>query len=263
MTAAVASTDSPAGSPRIAMRRVFHEAFIASLPVLMGYVTMGIAFGVLIVRQVPGMTIGWVFGMSLSTESGSMQFAAVDMLKNAGQYSLLLTAIIAVLINIRYSLYGLSFLRIFPNYPCWLRWLMVCGLTDESYAIISACKYRGKARRCYFAGVIFLDWAYWVAGGVIGAAIGNRLPFPTDGIEFAMVALFIVILVDLCRNRLNRFPAIAGGAITAATVLLALFLFPHAANKMLLPAMAAIIAVMLWHRRRTAQSIAAAEGGAA
>lgn len=240
-------------SARRALRPVFREGFVASLPVLMGYVTMGIAFGVLIVRQVDGLGPWWVFGMSLSTESGSMQFAAVEMLRNSVQYSLLLTAIIAVLINIRYALYGIGFVRQFQCYPWYLRIPLICGLTDESYAIVSACRYRGRQRLCYFCTVIFLDWSYWVAGGVIGAVIGNRLPFPTDGIDFAMVALFIVILVDLCRVKANRFPAITGGVTTAATIAIALLLFPHAANKMLLPAMAVIIAIMLWKRPRSRQ----------
>ena len=222
---------------------------------------MGFAFGVLIATQVPGIGPLWVFFMSLSTESGSMQFAAVDMLKNAAKYSLILTAIIAVLINIRYSLYGLSFIRLFRNYPWWLRTLMICGLTDESYAIISACKYRGKLRRCYFACVIFFDWSYWVMGGVIGAAVGNSLPFPTNGIDFTMVALFIVILVDLCRNRVNWFPSIVGGAVTALTICIALFFMPEAANKMLLPAMAIIIAIML-HKRPKNGTLATAGGKA-
>ena len=76
-------------------------AFVASLPVLMGYVTMGIAFGVLVVTQVRGFHAGWTFLMSLFTVSGSMQFAAVEMLRNAPKYSLFSTAILAVLINVR------------------------------------------------------------------------------------------------------------------------------------------------------------------
>lgn len=227
---------------------VIRAAFVASLPVLMGYVTMGIAFGVLLVRQVEGANPWWAFGMSTSTVSGSMQFAAVEMLKNAPSYSLLLTAALAVLINIRYAMYGLNFIQQFRSYPWYLRFILIVGLTDESFAIVSACKYEGRQKKCYFTCVECFDWSYWVIGGVIGAAIGNMLPFNTDGIEFAMLALFAVILVDLCKERANWFPAIVGGVVTAITMAIAMLVTPANANKMLLPAMAAIIVVLLAKR---------------
>ena len=89
---------------------------MASLPVFMGYEAMGIAFGVLIATRVPGFHAGWTALMSLFTVSGSMQFAAVDMLRNAAQYSLWTTALLALLINIRYCVYGLPFLGVWRQY---------------------------------------------------------------------------------------------------------------------------------------------------
>lgn len=225
-------------------------AFIASLPVLMGYVTMGFAFGVLLVNRVDGANALWVLLMSSTTVSGSMQFAAVEMLRNYAGYSLALTALLALLINIRYSVYGLPFIRIFRAYPWWLRYFLILGLTDESYAIICDNRRRGKARMHYITLVVGLDYLYWIIGGVLGALAGNHLPFPTDGIDFAMVALFVVILVDLCRVRTNRTPAAIGGGITAAVLAVVLMISPSNANKILLPAMAAIVAVLLAMRPR-------------
>jgi 4-azaleucine resistance transporter AzlC len=230
------------------------EAFVASLPVLMGYVTMGIAFGVLIVTQVPGFHAGWTFLMSLFTVSGSMQFASVEMLRNAPQYSLLSTAILAVLINIRYTVYGLPFLRVWRNYPWWLRWGLILGLTDETYAIICASPRHGKLQRCFVSCVVFFDIAYWCVGTVTGTLLGNHLPFSTEGIEFAMLALFVVILVDLCRKRENWRPAIVGGAVTAVVIAIAMAFFPGTANKTLLIAMAIIIGILLRHAPSRAKS---------
>ncbi|MBP5300008.1 MAG: AzlC family ABC transporter permease [Victivallales bacterium] len=216
-------------------RRYWHtvrEAFVASLPVLMGYETMGIAFGVLVVTRVPGFHAGWTFLTSLLTVSGSMQFAAVEMLRNAEQYSLISTALLAVLINIRYCVYGLPFL--------------ILGLTDESYAIAVASHRHGRQQLCFVSCVLLFDIAYWVSGTVVGSMLGNHLPFPTDGIEFAMPALFVVILVDQCREPDNRRPALIGAVVTAVVIAVAMLCFPGTANKTLLVAMTAIIAILLW-----------------
>ena len=230
-------------------RRYWHtvrEAFVASLPVLMGYETMGIAFGVLVVTRVPGFHAGWTFLTSLLTVSGSMQFAAVEMLRNAEQYSLISTALLAVLINIRYCVYGLPFLKPWRNYPCWLRPFLILGLTDESYAIAVASHRHGRQLLCFVSCVLLFDIAYWVSGTVVGSLLGNHLPFPTDGIEFAMPALFVVILVDQCREPDNRRPALIGAVVTAVVIAVAMLCFPGTANKTLLVAMAAIIAILLW-----------------
>lgn len=223
------------------------EAFIASLPVFMGYETMGIAFGVLIATQVPGFHAGCTALTSLFTVSGSMQFAAVEMLRNAAQYSLLSTALLALLINIRYCVYGLPFVRVWKNYPWWLRAVLILGLTDETYAIIASSPRHGKRQRCFVSCVVIFDISYWVSGTVIGTLLGKHLPFSTEGIEFAMLALFVVILVDLCRERKNWFPAMVGGGVTALVIGLAMAFFPHATNKTLILAMVITIAILLRH----------------
>ncbi len=237
-------------NPNRSTGATIRAAFIASLPVLMGYVTMGTAFGVLLVQQVPSANPLWALGMCVTQVSGSMQFAAVEMLRNSESYSLIVTALLALLINIRYAIYGLPFIRIFQNYPWWLKPWLILGLTDETYAIICENHRHGKQRLYYITCVVVFDISYWIIGGVTGAIIGNHLPFPTEGIEFAMVALFIVILVDLCRNRLNWFPAAVGGAITTAVVTAAFVINPALANKTLLPAMLLIIGILLAKRPR-------------
>ena len=146
------------------------------------------------------------------------------------------------LANIRYTVYGLPFLRAWRNYPWWLRWGLILGLTDETYAIICASPRHGKLQRCFVSCVVFFDIAYWCVGTVTGTLLGNHLPFSTEGIEFAMLALFVVILVDLCRKRENWRPAIVGGAGTAVVIAIAMAFFPGTANKTLLIAMAIIIA---------------------
>ncbi len=229
---------------------IFKAALVDSLPVMMGYLSMGTAFGVLLTARVPGANAGWAALMSAATISGSMQFAAVEMLAHGAAYSLGLVAMLALLINIRYAMYGIGFVRIFRNYPWYVRYYLILCLTDETYALESSTSRRGTARCRYCLWVSFLDHMYWLAGSVIGALAGAFISFDTTGIDFAMTALFLVILVDLVRVRANRIPALAGGAATLAALCFFVGFFPAQVNKMLLAAMALMIALLLGMRRR-------------
>ena len=227
---------------------VLKTALRDTLPVLMGYLSMGIAFGVLLVTQVKEADFLWALGMSASTISGSMQFAAVEMLKNSTSYTLGLIALLALLINIRYAMYGISFIKIFKAYPLYVRAYLAVALTDETYAIECRCPFRGRKRRTYFLLVSAFDHFYWIAGSVTGALLGRNLPFETMGIDFAMTALFLVILTDLCRKKSQILPAAAGGVSTLFVLILFQLFLPAHMNKMLLPAMLLMLSLLLLRR---------------
>ena len=211
---------------------------------------MGTAFGILLVTQVKAAHAGTAAAMSVSTISGSMQFAAVEMLKNAPSYTLLLTAVLAVLINIRYAMYGISLVRYFRNYPWYIRYYLVWSLTDETYALESSTTLRGRKRMYYSLMVAGFDHLYWITGSVIGAVVGSCITFDTAGIDFAMTALFLVILVDLVREKKNRIPALTGGVSTLLALAFFVAFFPAQVNRMLLAAMVLMIAVLLLLRKK-------------
>ena len=211
---------------------------------------MGTAFGILLVTQVKAAHAGTAAAMSVSTISGSMQFAAVEMLKNAPSYTLLLTAVLAVLINIRYAMYGISLVRYFRNYPWYIRYYLVWSLTDETYALESSTTLRGRKRMYYSLMVAGFDHLYWITGSVIGAVAGSCITFDTAGIDFAMTALFLVILVDLVREKKNRIPALTGGVSTLLALAFFVAFFPAQVNRMLLAAMVLMIAVLLLLRKK-------------
>lgn len=232
------------------MKTLFRKAFADSLPVLMGYVSMGTAFGILLATQVRGANFLTAAMMSFSTISGSMQFAAVEMLANAASYTLLLTAMLAVLINIRYAMYGISLVRYFANYPWYIRYYLIWTLTDETYALESSTKLRGRKRMYYSLLVSSFDHLYWLTGSVIGAAAGAFITFDTAGIDFAMTALFLVVLTDLVRNKANRLPALTGGLSTLLALIFFVAVYPDAVNRMLLAAMALMIVILLMQRKK-------------
>ena len=232
------------------MKTLLRKAFTDSLPVLMGYLSMGTAFGILLATQVKGANFLTAAMMSFSTISGSMQFAAVEMLANAASYTLLLIAMLAVLINIRYAMYGISLVRYFANYPWYIRYYLIWTLTDETYALESSTTLRGKQRMYYSLMVSSFDHLYWFTGSVIGAAAGAFITFDTAGIDFAMTALFLVVLTDLVRNKANRLPALTGGVSTLLALIFFVAFYPNAVNRMLLAAMALMIAVLLMLRKK-------------
>lgn len=224
------------------------KAFLASLPVLTGYSTMGFAAGVLLALH-GGLShpVFWAGATSGVFVSGPLQFLLVDWVRSGTA----LIDVIAVVfcLNVRYSLYGISLLDRFKTVPLLPRLYLIGVITDETYALQVQCPYpNGKsgALHCFLLGLF--DHVYWIAGVVAGAAFGSALPFAANGIDFAMTALFLVILTDLCRDCQNRLPA-ATGAISAVCAAL-LMKFAFASDKLLLPALALSVAMLLAFRRR-------------
>ena len=218
-------------------------AFTASLPVLTGYLTMGMAAGILLASRIPRPDIAlWAFLTSAGSISGALQFALVEW--TVRRTPLLDVALLTLFLNFRYALYGLSLLERFRGVGAWRKFYLIWTLTDETYALEAECKCPpGGDPVQYCLTVAALDHLYWITGVVAGALAGRSLPFSTRGIDFAMTALFLVILTDQCRERRHRFPAGIGAAAAAAGCLL------FGADRMLIPAMALMIAVFLIWRK--------------
>ncbi len=221
----------------------YRSAFVTTLPVLVGYLALGTAFGVLFSRL--GIAVPWAGLMSLTIYGGSMQLAGVSMLNE--HMPLLQIAALSIVINIRHVVYGLSLLNKFKG-GGWRSLYLVFALTDETYALLTGCAIPpGADRHKYMFTVAALNHSYWIVGGLIGAAAGTLLNFDATGIEFSMTAIFVVILTDLCREKRNRVPALIGLSATAASY------FAFGAGGMLFPAMCAILGALLALRRRMAR----------
>ncbi|MBO7328225.1 MAG: AzlC family ABC transporter permease [Lentisphaeria bacterium] len=174
-------------------KKIFSRAFSASLPVLMGYSTMGMAAGILLsgTIQRPDIVF-WAFISSLTSISGALQFAIVDWINN--RIPLLDVALLTLFLNIRYAMYGLSLLEKFKGISFWKKCYLIWSLTDETYALETESKMPDKnADIRYCLTVAVLDHLYWVSGVTFGAFAGKYLPFSPRGIDFAMTALFLVV----------------------------------------------------------------------
>lgn len=230
---------------------VFRAALADSVPVMAGYVTMGFAAGVLLaVRGGVSFPALWAALSSAAFISGPLQYLFVDWV----QTSLAIGSVLFVTlcVNLRYSLYGLSLLETFKGSRLLTRFYLIAGITDETYALEVACDLPPHAKRRYCLYLTALDHLYWVVGVTAGALAGDALPIPSDGIDFAMTSLFLVILTDQLRDRSNRIPALIGGGAAALTfaILAAAFGAATARADMLIPTMALMVAALLALRSR-------------
>ncbi|MBQ4313859.1 MAG: AzlC family ABC transporter permease [Lentisphaeria bacterium] len=215
------------------------SAFRVSLPVLMGYTTMGMAFGILMVTDTQFGPL-WVLLLSITQESGSLQFAAVGMMKQL--MPLAETALMSLLINIRYSVYGLSLIE--PFKKCgWRRFYMIGALTDETYALLVQDERPADVKREDFMFLVAIfNHLYWIAGTLAGALAGKLIKCDMRGVDFAMTALFLVIMTDQLREKKNRVPAVIGFICTLVSLLI------FGENRMLPPAMLAMIFILIFIR---------------
>lgn len=224
-------------------KRVLKAAFTASLPVLMGYLAMGMAAGILLAKtvEIPAMPL-WAFLTSFVDISGALQFLIVDWIRN--QTGMMDVFLLTLCLNLRYAMYGLSLLERFRGLPILQKLYLIWALTDETYAIQVANKVpEGEDSISYCLAVAAFDHFYWVLGVVSGALIGSHLPFDSRGIDFAMTALFLVVLTDQCREKFNRLPAVIGLVI----VLISRYFF-HTGD-MLLPAIPVVLIVLFLFRK--------------
>jgi 4-azaleucine resistance transporter AzlC len=194
-------------------RNLFKKAFIDSLPVLMGYSTMGFAAGVLMGARadVPFSPI-WGFLSSASFVSGTLSFAIVPLLASTASFAAI--ALLTLLINFRYAFYGFSMLSRWKDVSFFKKLFFIHMLTDENYALETACKIKDPDKfEKYCLYLSSLNLSYWVFGVTIGcitvyalekALSPESIKSATKGIEFAMVALFLVILTDQVREALRR-----------------------------------------------------------
>lgn len=221
-------------------KRALRAAFPITIPVLMGYLSIGIAFGLMLQRV--GYNFIWAFFMSLSIYAGSGQYLGVTLLDTAA--ALGTVALMILLINFRHLVYGLSMLEKFRGMG-WRKLYMIFSLTDETYALLSSAHAPiGVDAKDFYFAVALLNHSYWILGSVIGGVAGALLPIDITGIDFAMTALFVVIAVDQWTAYKSHLPVFLGGAATL------LFLVLIGQQQMLLPSLGVIVLVLLVLRDR-------------
>lgn len=231
------------------MKKALKQSFIDTIPVMTGYLVLGFGFGIII--KVNGYGFLHAFLMSAFVYAGSMQYAAIGLF--TGGASLITVAITTFMVNARHIFYGISMIDRYKNTGIKKPYL-IFALTDETYSLVCTDnpKIEEKDRKKYYLFVSLLNHFYWILGSLIGAIIGTVVKFNSEGIEFALTALFVTVFIDqwLSKNKnktekysfkrdvKNHFPAIVG--VLASALCLIIF----GKDNFLIPAML-IIALAL------------------
>jgi len=207
----------------------------ASIPVLFGYLPLGLVFGMLFQQ----LGYPWYYAtlMALLVYAGAAQFMAVGLL--AAQASLLEVAVAISVLNSRHLFFGVSLLNRY-QVTGWRKCYLIFGLTDETYSLITASDQNYQTQRYYLALTAF-NQCYWVAGCTIGALIGAYWQLQTAGMEFVLTALFAVLLVEQIKQVRQLFPFV----IAAISGMIAMLLVRE---QMLLTALALAVGALLVYR---------------
>lgn len=229
------------------MRRTVKLALVDTLPVMTGYLVLGFGFGLLM--DASGFSTSLTAAMSLLIYAGSMQYAAVGLL--AGGASLATIALTTLMVNARHLFYGISMLTRYKEIGAAKPYL-IFALTDETYSLV--CRERAdipkEHARYYALFVSLFDHIYWVTGSVLGAAAGVLVRFNTEGIDFALTALFITVFLEQWLSAKRHTPALIG--VGASVVCLLIF----GAERFLIPAMLVIaLSLCLYKEKEVSQDV--------
>lgn len=225
---------------------MWKNALRLTAPVMLGYVTIGIAFGLLLrLAHYP-----WYLApiMSIFVYAGALQYLAVGLL--AANVSIAEAALLALVVNARHMVYGLSLLEKYRTTP--LRKLyLVYTLTDETYALVTSAKVPNASEPArFYTAVSFLDQCYWVGGSIVGALAGGFLPFDLSGLDFALTALFVVLLVEQIKSATSPLPFVIAAASSIAAYLVV------GRQEMLVVSMGLTVVLLLLFRNKVGEHVA-------
>jgi 4-azaleucine resistance transporter AzlC len=213
------------------LSKAFYSAFPYTIPILAGFLFLGIAYG--IYMNTSGFQPIYPILMSATIFAGSMEFVSVNLL--LGIFDPFRALAITLMVNARHLFYGISMLEKYKGTGR-KKFFLIFGMCDESFSINYTVDVPNDVDRGWFMFfVTLLNYLYWVCGATIGGVLGSLIKFNTEGLEFVMTALFVVIFLDQWLKEKSHHSGIIGLVIS----LLCLILF--GGDNFILPAMALII----------------------
>lgn len=177
------------------MREEIHKGIKDTWAAALGLIPLGLAFGLLMVQS--GFSWCWTPIFSIVIYAGSMEFLAISMV--TGGVSALSSLLTGFMVNFRHIFYGLTFPRKRINSPVGKAY-STYALTDETYGIVSALPREERPTGTRILSIQIFCQILWVGGGIVGALAGQVIPSSVEGMEFALVALFVVLAMDSFRN---------------------------------------------------------------
>lgn len=221
------------------IRKSFRCAFPHTIPIFAGFLFLGMTYG--IYMQVSGFSFWYPCLMSLTIFAGSVEFIAVNLL--LGAFNPLQALALTLMINARHLFYGISMLDRYKG-TGWKKPYLIFGMCDESFSINYTARIPADIDRGWFMFfVTLLNHLYWFSGATLGGLFGSLIHFNTEGLDFVMTAMFVVIFMEQWLKERRHESSLIGLFISLAC--LALF----GADHFIIPSMLAILALLTFLRK--------------
>ncbi|MDK2902198.1 MAG: hypothetical protein PWQ93_117 [Clostridiales bacterium] len=195
---------------------MYKEGFRSALPIVLGYLPIGIAYGLISVNG--GMTIAQTVAMSLIVYAGSAQFIASGMV-NAGASPLSIISTV-FMVNLRHLLYSASLSTYFKSIPRRLIPMLSFFITDESYGVsITELENGQQPTRAYFLGLFITAYLGWIVSSLIGALSGQAIGGNINlGLDFTLPAMYIALLMMQMKGWRKTVIAVFSGISSVALI---------------------------------------------
>lgn len=214
-------------------------AFPHTIPIFAGFWFLGLTYG--IYMNVSGFSFWYPMLMSLTIFAGSVEFVTVNLL--LGVFNPLQALAMTLMINARHLFYGISMLDRYRGNG-WKDWYLIFGMCDESFSINYTAEIPGEIDRGWFMFfVTLLNHFYWFSGATLGGIFGSLIHFNTEGLDFVMTAMFVVIFMEQWSKEKSHASALAGLGIST------LCLLAFGADNFMIPAMCAILCALTLFRK--------------
>ncbi len=214
-------------------------AFPKTIPIMMGFLFLGMSYG--FYMKVSGFSFVYPLCMSIVIFGGSLEFVAVTML--LGSFAPLQTFLMALMIQARHLFYGIALLEKYKGTGLKKAYL-IFGMCDESFSINCATEVPEDVDKGWFYFFVTLfNQAYWVAGATLGGVLGSFLSFNTEGLDFVMTAMFVVIFLEQWLKEKKHYTALIGVLVSAVCLLV------FGADSFLIPTMICILCFLTLFRK--------------
>ena len=224
--------------------RAFRAAAPQTLPVFAGYLVLGLGYGIYV--QSLGLPVWLPPLMGTVVYGGSLEFVLASLL--LGSFAPVSAFLMALMIQARHLFYGLTMLQRYRGYGLRSAY-MIFAMSDETFSITcSAEPPEGVDRGWFMFFITLLDQFYWVASAAMGAALGAVLPFSTEGVDFVMTAMFVVIFLNQWEKEKQHYSGFIGLAVPFVCLLV------FGSGSFLIPSMICILVLLLGLRKPIEQA---------
>lgn len=224
---------------RTILKKAFFAAFPNTIPILAGFLFLGMTYG--IYMNVSGFSFWYPCLMSLTIFAGSVEFVAVNLL--LGAFHPIQALAMTLMLNARHLFYGISMLDRFRGLGL-KKIYLIFGMCDETFSINYTAEIPPDVDRGWFMFfVTLLNHLYWFAGATLGGIFGSFITFNTEGLDFVMTAMFVVIFLEQWLKEKRHESSLLGIGLSV------LSLIAFGADGFLIPAMLSILAVLTLLRR--------------